>query len=137
MVPRTRVGLILLVLLSTIPNAAHAELDEVLIGRWDGTLRDSKFWRSPRTQDRILVIKSLTRQEQQWVGEGLYGSPGSDLQAITLTVFDNGGAVTIQFINDYSSKYRLVLMNNTSLVGTLTSIGDTGRDLRFEKTALP
>ena len=116
---------------------AQSDLDTKLVGKWQGDLADSKYGKGAGAppSGRTLIIRSMTKTEQKWTIDAIYGITGRPLAPVVPAVDESGAAPTIQFMFGPGSQVTLRLIDAKNLVGTVKSTGGVmeSRDLRLTK----
>jgi len=110
-------GISVWIALMLLAFVAHANDDEVikkLIGTWEGA---GAFATQP-TQ-RTLVIKSIKREGDSFVGEGSYGNTGGRLSAVDLKIAASGADITVEFRSSANNDAVLKLRGDRELSGKI------------------
>jgi hypothetical protein len=116
------------------PVLGQSDLAAQLVGKWEGTQYQTVKGGS---EDRTLIISSVTQREGKWIAEGRYGVKGGAKVQIEVDTtgqwpslrwaMPNGNTVQVSLINPKT------LSGKVTLVGTIT--GDRDRALTLEKKA--
>jgi hypothetical protein len=128
-------SLVMLVLI--IAPASRAQLDpsKVLLGKWEGEIGGLSRRSDP---NRTLIIDSVAERDGKLVAEGRYGITGKGLGKVQINVDSSGSHPSIQFTTGANLPVRLNLIDEKSLVGTITLPGAlqgaNDRTMRLEKT---
>ncbi len=96
--------------------ALAAENDPVnkLIGRWEG-LASTK--QNPR---RRLVVESVNRDGDQWVGSGTFGNADQEVNTkVDIKITVNGNDIALEFLNSQNNPVQLRLADDNDLAGTI------------------
>jgi hypothetical protein len=125
---------LIVALLATAGSEAQTDPSKVLIGQWQGEIRDPFMKGNP---NRILVVQSVNQSDGKWTAEGLYGIAKASGK-VHIEVDMTGQWPSIRFVTGANSVVKLNLVDNRSLTGTITYSGSSqyggDRPMNLRKT---
>ena len=106
-------------------TAGFAQNDpaSMLVGKWEGTQQQAGRGGS---EDRTLIISSVTQQDGKWVADGRYGVQGGAKVRIDVDV--NGRRPSLRWTMPNGNVVQLDLLNEKTLSGKVTLVGASQRD---------
>lgn len=115
------------------PVLGESDLAAQLVGKWEGTQRQEGRGRG--SEDRILIISSVTQQEGKWIADGRFGVKGG--AKVNIEVDTTGQWPSLRWSTPNGNTVQVNLINPKTLTGKVTLAGtsqrDQGRALTLEK----
>jgi len=109
---------------------AQARYSQVLVGKWEGTVRFPAVRDNP---GRTLIVDSVSEGDGPLTVKGKFGPTGQGLSAITGTLETSGGPPRLLFTSGGNFPVVLELHGDRDLVGTMTILGGMPREMRLKK----
>lgn len=112
--------------------AAENDLANKLIGKWEGVAATKN---NPR---RRLVVESVKRDGDQWIGVGRFGSADRDvIPKVDIKITASGNDVALEFLTPDSTPVQLKLLSDNEMAGSIRIVLQHGRtsdaDLKLKK----
>ena len=127
-------ALILALISSSTPALGQSDPATQLVGKWVGTVRLDQ---SKASEDRTLVISSVTQQDGKWKADGRFGTGGG--AKVLIDVDTTGQWPSLRWTMPNGSTVHVNQVNPKTLSGKLTLVGsgrgDRDRPLTLEKVA--
>ena len=123
-------ALILALMSSTTPARGQSNPAAQLVGKWVGTVR---LEQSKASEDRTLVISSVTQQDGRWKADGRFG--GGRSAKVRIDVDTTGQWLSLRWTMPNGSTVHVNQINPKTLSGKLTLVG-SGRDDRARALTL-
>jgi hypothetical protein len=111
---------VVLALLTGSISEAQTDSVKALIGKWEGEVQLRGVGGD---QNRTLIIESVGEKDGKLVAEGRYGITGKGLGKIQIEVDTTGRWPSIRFVTSANTTVRLNLVDERSMVGTMTLPG--------------
>ena len=102
---------------------AQSDPASLLVGKWEGTQQQAGRGGS---EDRTLIISSVTQQDGKWVADGRYGVQGGAKVRIDVDV--SGRWPSLRWTMANGNVVQLDLPDEKTLTGKVTLVGASQRD---------
>jgi hypothetical protein len=104
-----------------IAGVSEAQTDPVkaLVGKWQGEAQNV----GRGNPDRTLIIETVSEKDGKWLAEGRFGITGQRFGPVQIQVEMGGQWLAIRFVTGANSTVRLNMVDDKSMVGTLTFVG--------------
>jgi hypothetical protein len=114
------------------PVLGQSDLAAKLVGKWEGTQQQATKGGS---EDRTLIISSVTQQEGKWIASGRFGVTGGAM--VRIEVDTTGQWPSLRWAMPNGNTVQVNLINPKTLSGKVTLAGsgprDRDRSLTLEK----
>jgi hypothetical protein len=129
---RTLLAIFFTIGLFSVALAAENDLASKLVGKWEGAAATKTNTR------RRLVVESVRRDGDQWVGAGRFGSADRDVNPkIDIKITASGNDVALEFLTSENNPVQLKLLSDNEMAGSIRVVVQKGRmadaDLKLKK----
>jgi hypothetical protein len=111
--------------------AAESSPADKLVGTWEGDVGTKTNAR------RRLIVDSVKRDGDQWVGVGRFGNADKDLNTkVDIKITVNGNDVALEFLNSENNRVEMKLAGDNELSGDIrVFVGKkmTNADIKLKK----
>ena len=121
--PIVLLALIVALISPTAPALAQSDPAAQLVGKWEGTQRQQGKGGS---EDRTLIISSVTQREGKWIADGRFGVKGG--AKVQIEVDTTGQWPSLRWAMPNGNAVRVNLINPKTLSGKVTLAGSGQRD---------
>jgi len=120
----TILALLLVALISPTPPAlGQSDPAAQLVGTWEGTQHQTGKGGS---EDRTLIVSSVTQKEGKWIADGRYGAQGG--AKVQIEVDMTGRWPSLRWAMPNGNTVQVNLINPKTLSGKVTLVGSGPRD---------